>query len=140
MADGAFSGSIIPSLLSLRTAFPETVFTDPSRVIYKDRISLTKNVTVPERSVQGYAMVTKDGHLESDRMTTVAEWAKKNGWTSSPLLDADGATGSIWGYAKEMKEGTQALIIQSHIRCANAPTDCEKEHREVVFMSDPLKK
>jgi hypothetical protein len=138
--NSAFSGSVIPTLLALRSTFPETLFTDVSRVIYKDPISLSESVTLPERTVEGYAMVTKDGHFERDQMTVVADWTKKNGWTASPLLSADGPTGSIWGYKKEIAQGTQILIIQSHRLCDNDAKNCQKERREVVFVSDPIKK
>lgn len=138
--DASSSGTVLPTLLAFRASFSDTVFTEPSRVLYKDSIQLSSTRTLPARTVQGYAIVTKDGHLERDQMTVVADWAKKNGWTASPLLSADGPTGSIWGYKKEIAQGTQILIIQSHRLCDNDAKNCKKERREVVFVSDPIEK
>ncbi len=78
--------------------------------------------------------------MGTDRNALTASLAS-SGWGSHPEFDADGATGTQWGYVKNDASGIRFLMFSAHgTDCTTdpkAPVSCSA-YEASVYLSDPL--
>ena len=83
-------------------------------------------------TAEQYLMIFQDG---SSRAKLDAELAK-DGWTPHASLDADGATGTQWGYTKNGPEGQQFLVVSANgTNCTGTPATCTTYEGKVSVTS-----
>lgn len=116
---------------AVQAGAPDIDWSAPEPAITATVITIDDEHTIPAGALQTTdvtAVLTPDEYANefSDLRETLTSSLNSQGWETHSSLDADGPTGTQWGYRRSSQAGVQFLILGAN------GTDCETSQEAPV--------
>lgn len=139
------SGDAVIDMLHAWT--PELAWSDVEQTTNDDMITIDATHAIDAHKMQGKMVKANISAAQYQKFMTgvsrdsLTAMASSSGWGAHLQFDADGATGTQWGYMKSDAAGQRFLIVSAHgtdcTNDANVPPVCT-QYQAKAYLSDTL--